>query len=61
MKLKDLIKENKYVLTSTDRNSELPSNFIDFQVSGGRQTHDGMPVIQFIAKTSKDLDKIEQR
>ena len=60
MKLKDLIKEGKYVLTSTDRNSELPSNYIDFQVSGGRQTYNGLPVIQFIAKTSKDLDKIEQ-
>ena len=60
MKLKDLIKENKYVLTSTDRNSELPSNFIDFQVSGGRQIPRWNLDIQFTAKTSKDLDKIEQ-
>lgn len=60
MKLTDILNEGKIVITSVDKKSELPSNFVDFQVSGGRTTYDGKSVISFIPKSSKDLDKIDQ-
>tara|TARA_Y100000401_G_C8272165_1_gene198922 strand:+ start:273 stop:608 length:336 start_codon:yes stop_codon:yes gene_type:complete len=60
IKLTDILNEGKIVITSTDNKSELPSNFIDFTVVGGRQTYDGKPVISFIPRTSKDLDKKDQ-
>lgn len=56
MKLKDLLKEGKVVLTSTDRNSHSPSEYPEFRVmtpSAGGNT------IVFMAKTSKDLDAID--
>jgi len=50
MKLKDLLDEGKVVLTSTDKNSDLPSEYPEFKVmtptSGGN-------TIVFMAKTSK--------
>ena len=55
-KLKDLLNEGKVVLTSTDKNSESPSEYPEFKVmtpvSGGN-------TIGFMAKTTKDLDKID--
>ena len=52
IKLTDILNEGKIVITSTDNKSELPSNFIDFTVVGGRQTYDGKPVISFIPSVS---------
>lgn len=60
MKLTDILNEGKVVINSKDNKSELPSNFIDFMVIGGRKTYNGSPVISFIPKTSKDLDKRDQ-
>ena len=60
IKLTDILNEGKIVITAKDNKAELPSNFVDFQVSGGRQTHEGRPIFQFIPKSSKDLDMIDQ-
>lgn len=57
MKLKDLLKEGKVVLSSTDKNSELPSEYPEFRVS---TPTNGGNIIVFMAKTSKDLDAIDK-
>lgn len=56
MKLKDLLKEGKVVLTSTDRNSHSPSEYPEFRVM--TPTNGGNTIV-FMAKTSKDLDSID--
>ena len=57
MKLKDLLDEGKIVLTSTDKNSESPSEYPEFKVMAPQQRGN---TIVFMAKTSKDLDKIDR-
>ncbi len=57
MKLKDLLDEGKVVLTSTDKNSDLPSEYPEFKVM---TPVSGVNTIVFMAKTSKDLDKIDK-
>ena len=55
-KLKDLLNEGKVVLTSTDKNSESPSEYPEFKVM---TPVSGDNTIVFMAKTTKDLDKID--
>ena len=54
IKLTDILNEGKIVLSTKDKNADLPSVYPDFLVHG--KLHN---VIQFIPRKSVDLDKID--
>ena len=62
IRLTDLLKEGKVVITTKDRNAKVPSEYIDFTFrSMFRLTKFGgnNPQILCIPASSKDLDKID--